>query len=175
DLTVAPGEIVGLIGPNGAGKTTLFDLLSGFLPSDTGTIELHGRDVTALGPEARARAGLGRSFQDARLFPGLTVAETVAVSLDQSVEVRDPVAIALAVSAAARSEAATRDQVDELLARFGIEAFGDKFVAELSTGSRRIVDLACIAGLQPSVILFDEPSSGVAQREAEALAPLLLQ
>jgi branched-chain amino acid transport system ATP-binding protein len=173
DLRVDPGEIVGIIGPNGAGKTTLFDLLSGFLTADRGSIALHGHDITNHTPDARARAGLGRSFQDARLFPGLTVAEAIAVALDQDVEVRDPLAIALAVSAATRSEARTMARVDELIALMGLEAFRDKFIAELSTGSRRIVDLACIMGRAPTVILFDEPSSGIAQREAEALGPLL--
>jgi ABC-type branched-subunit amino acid transport system ATPase component len=175
DLHVSPGEIVGLIGPNGAGKTTLFDLMSGFLTVDSGLISLHGRDITHESPEARARAGLGRSFQDARLFPGLTVTEAIAVGLDLEVDVRDPLAIALAVSAATESEARTMERVDELIERMGLGAFRDKFIAELSTGSRRIVDLACIIGLQPSVILFDEPSSGIAQREAEALGPLLAQ
>jgi branched-chain amino acid transport system ATP-binding protein len=175
DLHVEPGEIVGLIGPNGAGKTTLFDLMSGFLAVDSGLISLHGNDITRQSPEARARAGLGRSFQDARLFPGLTVAESIAVGLDLEVDVRDPLAIALAVSAATESQARTMERVDELIERMGLGAFRDKFIAELSTGSRRIVDLACIIGLQPSVILFDEPSSGIAQREAEALGPLLAQ
>ncbi len=173
DLLVAPGEVVGLIGPNGAGKTTLFDLLSGFLVADEGAILLHGDDITTRSPEMRARAGLGRSFQDARLFPGLTVVEAIAVGLDQDVDVHDPIAIALAVSAATASETKTMERVDELIERMGLGAFRDKFVAELSTGSRRIVDLACIIGLKPSVILFDEPSSGIAQREAEALGPLL--
>ncbi|MEX0875635.1 MAG: ATP-binding cassette domain-containing protein [Actinomycetota bacterium] len=172
-LYVAPGEIVGVIGPNGAGKTTLFDLASGYLPVERGAVFLHGRPVTELGPDARARLGLGRSFQDARLFPGLTVSEAIAVGMDRAVDVRDPLAIALGVSDAGASERLTVDRVDELIELMGLGAFRDKFLAELSTGSRRIVDLACVLGHAPSVILFDEPSSGIAQREAEALGPLL--
>ncbi|MEN3271492.1 MAG: hypothetical protein V7636_253 [Actinomycetota bacterium] len=170
---VASGEIVGVIGPNGAGKTTVFDLISGFLSCDNGHVELHGHDVTELGPDRRARRGLGRSFQDARLFPGLTVRDAIAVALDQHLAVRDPIATALKVSGATASERAARETVDELIVLLNLDAFADKFIAELSTGSRRMVDLACILAQRPSVVLFDEPSSGIAQREAEALAPVL--
>ncbi|HYD10437.1 MAG TPA: MFS transporter, partial [Acidimicrobiales bacterium] len=82
-IEVPAGQILGIIGPNGAGKTTLFDLLSGYLSPDSGRIVLDDRDVTELGPDARARAGMGRSFQDARLFPGLTIAETIALALER--------------------------------------------------------------------------------------------
>jgi ABC-type branched-subunit amino acid transport system ATPase component/predicted MFS family arabinose efflux permease len=166
-------EILGFIGPNGAGKTTLFDLISGYLPVDGGHIYLHGEDVTELKPDARARLGLGRSFQDARLFPALTVAETIALALERHVDVRDPIAAALRLPVVAESERDVLERVDTLIDLMGLEAFASKFVSELSTGSRRIVDLACVLAHQPSVILFDEPSSGIAQRETEALGPLL--
>jgi len=168
-------EILGFIGPNGAGKTTLFDLLSGFLPADAGHIWLHGDDITGFTPDERARLGLGRSFQDARLFPALTVYETIAVALERHVAVRDPVAAALHLPVVADSEHATRQRVDELIDVMGLGAFANKFVSELSTGSRRIVDLACVLAHEPTVIMFDEPSSGIAQRETEALGPLLLR
>jgi ABC-type branched-subunit amino acid transport system ATPase component/ABC-type branched-subunit amino acid transport system permease subunit len=174
-LQLREGEILGIIGPNGAGKTTLFDLISGFVVPDSGEVLLHDLDVTALSPDARARLGLGRSFQDARLFPALTVRETIALSLERHVDVRDPVASALHLPAALDSEAAITERVDQLIDLMGVGAFADKFVSELSTGSRRIVDLACIVAHEPSVILFDEPSSGIAQRETEALGPLLLR
>jgi branched-chain amino acid transport system ATP-binding protein len=170
---VAPGEIVGVIGPNGAGKTTLFDLVSGFLPVDVGRVLLDGRDVTDLAPDARARRGLGRSFQDARLFPALTVEQCIAVALDRWVVVRDPLQAALHMPAAFDTEVAVRRRVNELVELLGLDAFRSKFVHELSTGSRRIVDLACLVAHQPSVVLLDEPSSGIAQRETEALAPVV--
>lgn len=177
-FSVGAGEILGFIGPNGAGKTTLFDVVSGFLRADSGVIRLGegpgSRDITRLQPRERAWLGLGRSFQDGRLFPGLTVAETIAVALERHVEVRDPLATALRLPAVADSEAKVRDRVDELLALLGIEDFRDKLVRELSTGSRRVVDLACTLAHGPSVLLLDEPSSGIAQRETEALAPLLV-
>ena len=176
-FSVAPGEILGVLGPNGAGKTTLFDVLSGFETADAGTVTLRAggqaRDLTHLPPQTRAHLGLGRTFQDGRLFPALTVQETIAVALDHAVEVRDPVAAALNLPVVADSEVAVTARVDETVAMLGLEAFRDKFVHELSTGTRRIVDLACVIALRPTLLLLDEPSSGIAQREAEALAPLL--
>ncbi len=169
------GEILGVIGPNGAGKTTLFDLISGFLSPDSGRIRLGPQDITHFGPEARARIGLGRSFQDARLFPALTVEEAIKLALERQVEVRDPIAAALNLPAVGDSEAKLQIRVDELIELMGLGAFRDKFVSELSTGSRRIVDLACVLAHDPKVLLFDEPSSGIAQRETEALGPLLLR
>ncbi len=180
-LDVARGEIVGIIGPNGAGKTTLFDVVSGFVRPDRGTIGLRvdperpARDVTHLAPHARASLGLGRSFQDGRLFPALTVRETIAVACERAVRVRNPVAAALHLPAVARSERAVRARVDELVERLHLEPYADRFGHELSTGTRRIVDLACVLAHAPTVLLLDEPAAGVAQRDAEALGPLLTE
>ncbi len=174
-LSVAPGEIVGIIGPNGAGKTTLFDLISGFTRADAGRVLIGGHDVSRAAPDKRARLGLGRSFQDARLFPALTVEETIAVSLDRWVEVKDPINSALHMPASFDSEQKVQRRVDELIDLLNLEAYRSKFVRELSTGSRRVVDLACVVAHHPSVVLLDEPSSGIAQRESEALGPLLLR
>ena len=174
-FTVAPGEVVGIIGANGAGKTTVFDLISGFLPPDTGTVHLGGRDVTELRAAARGRAGLGRSFQDARIFPSLTVLENVAVALERRLETRDMAADALGLPSSRDVERDVRHTAEALVELLNLGAFADKLVGELSTGSRRIVDLAMVLAHQPSVLLFDEPSSGIAQREAEALGPLLLR
>jgi ABC-type branched-subunit amino acid transport system ATPase component/predicted MFS family arabinose efflux permease len=172
-LRAAPGEIVGIIGPNGAGKTTLLDVISGFVPADAGRVLLGGRDLTGLGPDRRARLGLGRSFQDALLFPALTVEETIAVAMERWVAVKDPVNPALHLPAAFDSEQAVRKRVTELIEMLSLEAARTKFVHELSTGMRRVVDLACVIAHRPTVVLLDEPSSGIAQRESEALAPLL--
>ncbi len=169
------GEILGVIGPNGAGKTTLFDLLSGYMPPDHGRLEFLGSDVTRLTADARARLGLGRSFQDARLFPGLSVAETIALALERHVEVRDPFATVVGLPMLRESELAVSERVDELIELVGLQAYRSKFVRELSTGTRRIVDLCCLLAHEPDVMLFDEPSSGIAQREAEALGPMLLR
>lgn len=167
------GRILGVVGQNGAGKTTVFDLISGFLAPDYGRVLLFGEDVTELSPETRALRGLGRSFQDARLFPSLTVAENVALALDRHLEVREPVAAALALPAVRRSEAAASARADELTERMGLGAYRDKFVGELSTGTRRVVDITCALAHVPKVLILDEPSSGIAQAETEALGPLL--
>ncbi|MGN6693719.1 MAG: MFS transporter [Aquihabitans sp.] len=174
-FTVARREVVGLIGPNGAGKTTVLDLISGFTRPDTGRVALGDVDLTDARPHRRAALGLGRSFQDSRLFPSLTVEETLLVALERWLDVRDPFNAALRLPPFVDSETAARHRVDELIELLGLEAFRSKFIGELSTGSRRVVDIGCVLAHEPSVVLLDEPSSGIAQREAEALAPLLLR
>lgn len=172
-LEVHSREIVGIIGPNGAGKTTLFDIISGFTPSQGGSIHIDGIDVTSASPNARALAGLGRSFQDARLFPELTVRETLAISLERWVTNKSTLAAALHLPPVFDAEASIRERTDELLELMGLRDFERSYVRELSTGTRRIVDLACLVAHRPSVILLDEPSSGLAQREVEALTPVV--
>jgi branched-chain amino acid transport system ATP-binding protein len=174
-IDVAEHEIVGLIGQNGAGKTTLMDLICGYQPLDGGRILLGDQDVSSMAPHLRARSGLGRTFQGGRLYPGLTVTETVAVALEQSVVVRDLVNPALRLPAAYDSELAVARRVDELLELFGVATYRDCFTAELSTGTRRVVEFACAVAHQPRVLLLDEPAAGVAQREVEQLGELLLR
>jgi branched-chain amino acid transport system ATP-binding protein len=169
------GEVLGLIGPNGAGKTTVFDAISGFVRPQRGRITFLGNDITALSPDQRARMGLGRSFQDARLFPSMTVVENIATALERHIEVRDPFAAACGLPAVSDAETEIAYKVHELVDLLGLGAFRNKFVGELSTGSRRIVDLAMAIAHKPSVLILDEPSSGIAQRETEALGPLLLR
>jgi branched-chain amino acid transport system ATP-binding protein len=172
-FTVHEHEILGLIGPNGAGKTTIFDMISGHLPNNAGRILLQGQDITNWAPEKRAAIGLGRSFQDARIFPSLTVAENIAIGLERHIEVRDHISSLFATPAMRESETDVAFTVDDLVDLMGLGAFRDKFIAELSTGSRRIVDLAMSIAHDPTILLLDEPSSGIAQRETEALGPLL--
>jgi branched-chain amino acid transport system ATP-binding protein len=174
DLDIAPGTAVGIIGHNGAGKTTLFDVISGFLAPDGGEVRLCGVDVTAEPPHRRAAvAGLGRSFQEARLYPSLTVAETVAVALERHLPNHDTLAAALALPASTYMEVSVAERVAEVLALLGLTGYRNHRIADLSTGTRRIVELACVLAQDPAVLLLDEPSAGVAQRETEALAPLL--
>lgn len=173
DLTVRPGQIVGVIGANGAGKTTLFDIISGAIKPDAGRITLHGRDVTRFSASRRAGLGLGRTFQDLKLVPSMTVAEFVGLAHERHVAVREPVASVLGVPAALRSEASLKLRVEELLATFNLERFGNTFISELSTGTRRVVELACACAHRPSLLILDEPSSGLAQKEAEAMIDLI--
>jgi branched-chain amino acid transport system ATP-binding protein len=175
DLTLRDGQILGLIGHNGAGKTTLMDCISGFLEIDRGRIRLRGYDVTDWAPHERAKGALGRSFQDALLYPTLTVAETVAVARERHLASKDMIAAAFQLPASYESELAVWNKVDELVELMGLGAFREKLTGELSTGSRRIVDLACILAQDPKVLMLDEPSGGVAQKETEALGPLLLR
>lgn len=172
-FSLRAGEVLGLIGPNGAGKTTIFDLISGFLIPDEGRIELDGQDVTKWTADRRAWLGLGRSFQDARLVPSLTVAENIAIGLERHIELRDHMASLLHLPLIVRQEEDVAWSVDDLVELMSLGAYRDKFVRELSTGTRRIVDLAMCIGHDPKVLLLDEPSSGIAQRETEALGPLL--
>jgi branched-chain amino acid transport system ATP-binding protein len=173
DLELHEGEILGIIGPNGAGKTTLFDLLTGFQPIDAGRVTLNSVDVTSWPANARTRAGLGRSFQDARLWSSLTVGETIAVAFERSIAERSPVRAMFGLPIVGEAERDVRKRAEDLIDLLGLSAFRDKFVSELSTGSRRIVEIATILAHRPSVLLLDEPSSGIAQKETEALGPLL--
>ena len=167
------GEIVGVIGPNGAGKTTMFDLVSGFTPSTAGTITLNGRDITTMSAAGRAELGLGRSFQDARLFPELTVQETLAIAQERFVGSRSVFVAALHLPMAVDSEEHVALRTDELIELMGLGDYRHSFVRELSTGTRRVVDLACLVAHRSAVILLDEPTSGIAQREVEALSPVV--
>ena len=172
-LQLHQDEILGLIGPNGAGKTTVMDLVSGFQTLDGGTVRLHGRDVTTWPASARASAGLGRSFQDARLWPTLTVKENLQVALERAVACPDALLAAFSLPETKESELAIDLRAEELIELMHVGAFRDKFVGELSTGSRRMVELAAVLAHRPTVLLLDEPSSGIAQRETEALGPVL--
>ena len=171
-LSVVPGEIVGLIGPNGAGKTTLMNVVSGVLRPDRGSVKVYGREVSDLPPDFRAAFGVARTFQDARLFGGLTVTETLQVAMAYHQRV-GMVSAMLASPWAQVAEVRTRQTADEIVERFGLGAWADTLTSELSTGTRRICDLAAQVAAGPQLLLLDEPTAGVAQREAEAFGPLL--
>ncbi|HEX3899266.1 MAG TPA: ATP-binding cassette domain-containing protein [Mycobacteriales bacterium] len=168
-LAVNRGETLGLIGPNGAGKTTTFELLAGFTSPDRGLVRLHDEDVTTLGPEARAQRGLIRSFQDAALFPTLTVQECVTLALERT----DPSTVTAAVLGLTSGERRKEARARELVSWMGLDRYRAAQVQNLSTGTRRIAELACLVGLGPEVLLLDEPCAGIAQRETEALQDLL--
>ncbi len=173
DLEVRPGEIVGLIGQNGAGKTTLMDCISGFHAVDGGRIRFRDVDVTEWSPSERARGRLGRSFQEARLFPSLTVTEVISVACERTVANRSLIADATRQPASYVAEDRTAEKVRGLVELLGLTSYSNTPVAALSTGTRRIVELACLLAEEPVLMCLDEPSAGVAQRETEALGPLL--
>ena len=169
-FVVQPGETVGLIGPNGAGKTTLFEIVSGFVRPDEGSVALKGRDITSLSPERRSGAGIARSFQSAALFPTLTLTETVMVAQERT----HP--STLIESLGGRGAEHERElRARRSIERFGLTRFADAMVSTLPTGTRRLAELVCAVELKPSVILLDEPSAGIAHTETHALSEMLVR
>ena len=171
DFQVAHGELVGLIGTNGAGKSTLLDAVSGFVPAE-GRMEVLGVDVSDKSAPARHRLGLGRGFQAARLYPDLTVREALMVAL----EARRPsllVPSMFGVPPSPRHERAKRTEADEIIDYLGLGRYADHVIGALSTGTRRIVELGSLLAVDARVLLLDEPTGGVAQRETEAFGPLI--
>jgi ABC-type branched-subunit amino acid transport system ATPase component/ABC-type branched-subunit amino acid transport system permease subunit len=171
-IHVAAGEVVGLIGSNGAGKSTLMNVISGHQRADAGTVAVWGDPIAYLAPHERARLGVGRVFQDARLFGDLTVRETVMFALEAH-ERSEFVPSMLGVPPSRRLERRRATQADEVTDFLGLARYADTVVGSLSTGTRRILELACLLAREPNLILLDEPTAGVAQREAEAFGPLI--
>ncbi|HYL53106.1 MAG TPA: branched-chain amino acid ABC transporter permease/ATP-binding protein [Acidimicrobiia bacterium] len=170
DFHAKPGEVVGLIGTNGAGKSTLLNAIGGYVPS-SGGVSLLGGEISGLASYERARLGLGRTFQAATLFPELTVRETVQLAL----EARERTSFwgSLLWIPSIKPERRKRVEAAELIDYLGLGRYADRFVAELSTGTRRVVELASVLAVAPRVLCLDEPTAGVAQREAEAFGPLI--
>jgi ABC-type branched-subunit amino acid transport system ATPase component/ABC-type branched-subunit amino acid transport system permease subunit len=171
DIHAGAGEVIGLIGTNGAGKSTLLNAIGGYVPS-RGTVELLGKDITKLPAHRRSHFGLGRTFQAATLFPELTVRETVQLAL----EARHATSFwgsLMWLPRATRVERSKRAEAAELIDFLGLGRYADRFIAELSTGTRRILELAAVLAVAPPVLCLDEPTAGVAQREAEAFGPLI--
>jgi ABC-type branched-subunit amino acid transport system ATPase component/ABC-type branched-subunit amino acid transport system permease subunit len=167
-FVVRDGEIVGMIGPNGAGKTTLFEVIAGFTPPDAGRVVLDGVDISSTSAAARARLGVVRSFQSSPLFATLTVVETIATALEGG----RPTSL-LRGLAGPGAERRRLSEARALAERFGLARYADRRIKELSTGTRRICELACMVAMRPRVLLLDEPAAGLAQREVEALVPVL--
>ena len=171
-LSIPPSRIVGLIGTNGAGKSTFMNAVGGFVPA-VGQVRLNGTDISRLAPHRRATLGLGRTFQGATLFPELTVRETVQVALEA--RERTPIlATAACLPASTRISRAQRSAADDIIDFLGLGRYGDSYVGDLSTGTRRIVEVGGLLALDAHLLCLDEPTAGVAQREAEAFGPLLV-
>jgi ABC-type branched-subunit amino acid transport system ATPase component/ABC-type branched-subunit amino acid transport system permease subunit len=170
-LRVEPDEIVGLIGTNGAGKSTLMNAIGGYVRA-SGSVRVHGHDVSRMGPVQRARAGVGRTFQGAHLFPELTVRETIEVALEARGRTRF-LPSALFLPHAAARERRRRAEADDLIAFLGLGHYASARISDVSTGTRRIVELAALLALDARLLCLDEPTAGVAQRETEAFGPLI--
>jgi ABC-type branched-subunit amino acid transport system ATPase component/ABC-type branched-subunit amino acid transport system permease subunit len=171
DLRVGPRELVGLIGTNGAGKSTLMNAIGGFVPA-TGRVEVLGHDVTALPAFRRHRLGLGRTFQAARLYEDLTVRETVMVALEARERSR-VVPSMLHVPPSPLAERRKRAAADDILDLLDLGGTADQPAAAVSTGTRRLVELAGQLALGARVVLLDEPTAGLSHHETEAFGPRL--
>ncbi|MGX7678430.1 ABC transporter permease subunit [Jatrophihabitans sp. DSM 45814] len=170
NLEAPTGRITGLIGPNGAGKTTSFNACSGLVRPSEGKVYLHGKDVTSVGSPARARLGLGRTFQKMELFDSLTVRENVALGVEATMAGKNP----LRQLAARRSDRILMgEQTEEAISRCGLGDLAELQAGLLSTGQRRLVELArCLVGPY-DMLLLDEPSSGLDSAETAVFGEIL--
>jgi len=162
DLTVEPGEIVGLIGPNGAGKTTLFNLITGTYPPSSGTILFEGADITRLAPHSRCKLGIARTFQLVRPFPNLTVLDNVAVG---SVYGRQPAA------SRRTAEAAAREKLDLL----GLGDRSHLLARNLTLVDRKRLELARALATHPRLLLLDELLAGLNPSEVVLAMELVVR
>src|SRR4051794_30840145 len=170
-LEVRPGGVVGVIGTNGARKPPVMNAISGFVKS-SGDIELFGERINSMASYRRARHGMGRAFQNARIFGGLTVRETIMVALEaRQRSLLLPSLLALPPSPFA--ERRKRSQAEDIIGYLGLGRYADNLVSELSTGTRRIVELGSLLALDSRLMLLDEPTAGVAQKETETFGPLI--
>ena len=174
-FAVGDQEVVGMIGANGAGKTTAFDAISGFVQPDRGSMVLRSADgslvdLAALPAHHRALLGVGRTFQNARLFGSLSVLDNLRTVQHSRASTGFWSSV---FGLGRREEREIADRARDVLVLVGLEAHLDKPVQELSYGMLRLCELACVVALGPRLLLLDEPSSGMAQREVEALPPIL--
>ena len=167
DLEVMPGEIHAIIGPNGAGKTTLIGQISGALRPDSGRITFNGRDVTALGMPARARAGLARSFQITEILPAFTTRENVALAL----QARQGHSFRFLANVGRDRD--LNDRAGEYLAELGLAHRADIPAGTLSHGEKRALELAIALALEPKLLLLDEPMAGTGRAETDRLVEVL--
>jgi len=168
DLDVAPGERRAILGPNGAGKTTLFNLISGDIQQTSGTIEFQGQDVAEIPPAGRTRLGMGRTYQKSRLFLGLTVEDNLYLAVLGS---RD--GHLRMVRKAVDDE--MRERARELAKLVGLEAQAGALVGNISHGEQRQLEVAMARATEPTLMLLDEPASGLSRGERVALTDLLLE
>lgn len=175
EMTIPSGHVVGIVGANGAGKTTLLDVISGFTMAGAGSVLLDGtQEVLGKAPSQRAKLGIGRSFQGAELFSAMTVADTVRVAFHHRLGSASVFGAVLGAPWTRRRERTIDREADVVIEQMGLMPFYDKLIGELSTGTRRIVDLTCALAQRPRVLLLDEPGAGVAQSEIDALRKLIL-
>ena len=172
DIAVEDGEILGLLGPNGAGKTTLFNVISGFLKPDTGRILFQEEEIQHLLPYERVAAGIGRTFQHVKLFRNLTVYENLLVAQHRHLT-SGSFAAMFRLPGWRNDERMARQRVEDILDQVNLRPWAEAKPSQLSYGTTRFLELACVLSLKPRVLLLDEPASGIQQKEVEALGPML--
>ena len=171
-FSVQAGEIFGLIGPNGAGKTTLFNLISGVTPPTGGAVLWRGAAVTGLPAHRLNRIGLARTFQNLRLFDGLSVLDNLLVALQR----RPPsgsLAGVLASASHRRAEQQRQDVAWQLLEELGLSALAERQAGTLAYGDRRRLEMARALATGPELLLLDEPAAGLNPSEKDALCDLI--
>jgi branched-chain amino acid transport system ATP-binding protein len=171
---VEEGEIFGLIGPNGAGKTTLFNLLSGVTPASSGTIHWRGQAMQGLSPDRHNRLGIARTFQNLRLFTGLSVLENVLVALHRQPQGSGLDAL-LNTQRFRRRQSELRERALHLLEELGLADQAHRQASGLAYGDRRRLEIARALATAPALLLLDEPAAGMNPREKEQLCELLAQ
>ena len=165
DFTIPEGGIVSLIGPNGAGKTTFFNVLTGLYKPTTGRVLLGGEDVTGISPHTIAGKGMGRTFQNIRLFGLMTASENVMVAMNSHLA-SGLVGTILKLPRQRREEREARELARELLAFVGIDHHDDEYARNLSYGDQRRLEVARALALKPRVLLLDEPTAGMNPQES---------
>ena len=171
-LSVQAGEIVAIIGPNGAGKTTVFNLISGVLPPTAGDIYLRGREITHLGPHTITGLGLARTFQNVQLFGKMTVLENVMVGC-HSISPYGLLAAALRLPHAREQEKRTRKQAEQRLERVGLQGKSSADAMSLPFGQQRLLEITRALAANPTLLLLDEPGSGLNRPEKGELERLI--
>lgn len=169
---VGEGEIVSLIGPNGAGKTTAFNIMTGFLHPTKGVVRYRGSELNGLKPHQIADLGLIRTFQRTSVFPNDTVYDNVLIGLHRQGKVKLLDAI-LGLPRVRTSERKQRERAAELVRWIGLEARADDLAGSLSYGEQRLVGVALALAAQPSMLLLDEPVSGMNASETHTFVQLI--
>lgn len=172
-LAVAPQSIVGLVGPNGAGKSTMFSVCSGLLRPTAGVVFLNGQDVTTSSPQSRSRLGLARTFQQPEVFAGLTVREHFVLAYRVRRARRRLWSDLFTAASLRRPDQAESRRVDELVELLALGEVANEFVDTLPLGATRLVEVGRALATEPSVMLLDEPLSGLDSKEAVGLADAL--
>ena len=166
-LQLVKGALHAVIGPNGAGKSTLINLLSGDLPSSSGSIHLHGQEISRMSPDRRSRCGIGRSYQKTNIFPGFSVLENCRLAAQS----REPHAFNLFRAAA--SYRTVLQAAEQALVAVGLQKRSAISAGFLSHGEQRQLEIAMSLATKPQVLLLDEPLAGMGAEEAEKMVILL--